>query len=346
MVRTVCSRSPTPVPASQTTSRRTCSSGSGAAVLPAAAAAPASASRWCTRWSPRTAAPSPLPVLPTAAPGSPCGSRPQTRSRSATAARALRPWAEQPLDADLGAGGEAVATVLVVEDERKLRELLRSYLEHDGLTVLSTASGAEAIRLTRDTAPDLLVLDLRLPDVPGEEVAREVRRFSLVPILVLTAKTATDDRIHCLELGADDYVTKPFSPREVILRVRAILRRAHSGLVDDAPTSYGDGELILDESRRQALVRGHSVELTTTEWRLLTTLAGAPGRVFSRYELINRTRGYEFEGYERTVDSHVRNLRHKLEADPHEPLIVQTVVGAGYRFGLRHDRPHTSQQAR
>src|SRR5512144_1369200 len=166
MVRTVCSRSPTPVPASQPTSCRTCSSGSGAAVLPAAAAAPASASRWCTRWSPRTAAPSPLPVLPTAAPGSPCGSRPQTRSRSATAARALRPWAEQPLDADLGAGGEAVATVLVVEDERKLRELLRSYLEHDGLTVLSTASGAEAIRLTRDTAPNLLVLDLRLPRRP------------------------------------------------------------------------------------------------------------------------------------------------------------------------------------
>ena len=228
-------------------------------------------------------------------------------------------------------------TVLVVEDERKIRDLLRAYLEHDGLTVLSTASGAEAITLTRDADPDLLVLDLRLPDVPGEEVAREIRRTSTVPILVLTAKTGTDDRIHCLELGADDYVTKPFSPREVVLRVGAILRRGHLDPAGDRPVSYGDGELVLDEPHRAAVVRGRPVELTTTEWRLLTALAAAPRRVFSRYELINRTRGYEFEGYERTVDSHVRNLRHKLEADPHHPRILQTVVGAGYRLALRRD---------
>ena len=230
-----------------------------------------------------------------------------------------------------------MASVLVVEDERKIRELLRSYLEHDGLNVLSTGSGAEGIQLARDAHPDLLLLDLRLPDVPGEEVTREVRTFSSLPILVLTAKTDTEDRIHGLELGADDYVTKPFSPREVVLRVRAILRRAQLPQDDDAATSYGDGELILDEPHRHAVVRGQPVELTTTEWKLLTALASAPGRVFSRYELINRTRGYEFEGYERTVDSHVRDLRAKLEADRRQPHIVQTVVGAGYRFALRRD---------
>ena len=235
-------------------------------------------------------------------------------------------------------------SVLVVEDERKIRELLRTYLEHDGLTVLTTGSGAEGIDLARAAAPDLILLDLRLPDVPGEEVAREVRTFSTVPILVLTAKTAAEDRIHGLELGADDYVTKPFSPHEVVLRVRAILRRTHPHS-DDAPTSYGDGELVLDQPRRRAVIRGQAVELTTTEWRLLTALADSPGRVFSRYELINRTRGYEFDGYERTVDSHIRNLRAKIEADPHAPRILQTVIGAGYRFGLARDRhPRTDDR--
>ena len=231
-----------------------------------------------------------------------------------------------------------MTTVLVVEDERKIRDLLRSYLEHEGLTVLTTGSGAEGIHLARTAAPDLLVLDLRLPDVSGEEVAREVRSTSTMPILVLTAKTATEDRIDCLELGVDDYVTKPFSPREVVLRVQAILRRARNGRFDDEPaTSYGHGELVLDEPQRMATVRGEPVQLTNTEWKLLVTLASAPGRVFSRYELINRTRGYEFEGYERTVDSHIRDLRAKLEADRRNPRILQTVVGAGYRFGLRQD---------
>jgi DNA-binding response OmpR family regulator len=228
-------------------------------------------------------------------------------------------------------------SVLVVEDERKIRDLLRAYLEHDGLAVLTTWSGGEAISLTRQATPDLIVLDLGLPDVAGEDVVREVRRFSTVPILILTAKDDTDERIHCLELGADDYVTKPFSPREVTLRVRAILRRLNPDANPERPPSYGDGELILDEPRRQATVRGRTVELTTTEWRLLSTLAASPGRVYSRYELINRTRGYDFEGYERIVDSHVRNLRQKIETDRAHPRIVQTVVGAGYRLGLHRD---------
>ena len=231
-----------------------------------------------------------------------------------------------------------VACVLVVEDERKIRELLRSYLEHDGLAVLSTGSGAEAIQQARQSRPDLILLDLRLPDVPGEDVAREVRAFAPVPIMMLTAKTDTADRIHGLELGADDYVTKPFSPREVVLRARAILRRAGSLPDSQRPSSYGSGQLVIDDVRHQVTVAGRPVELTATEWGLLTTLASVPRRVFSRYELINRVRGYEYEGYERTVDSHIRNLRHKIESDPHTPRLIETVTGAGYRLALTQDR--------
>ena len=228
--------------------------------------------------------------------------------------------------------------VLVVEDEAKIRDLVRSYLERERLEVLSTASGAEAIMMARDGRPDVIVLDLRLPDVPGEEVAREVRAFSNVPILMLTAKSAEEDRIRGLELGADDYVTKPFSPRELVLRVTAILRRSGTDVSDSSKVwSFGGGELVIDDERHEARVRGNMVELTRTEWALLAALARMPGRVYSRFELINRVRGYEFEGYERTIDSHVKNLRRKIEHDPREPRIVETVVGTGYRLGLSRD---------
>ncbi len=231
------------------------------------------------------------------------------------------------------------ATVLVVEDERKLRDLVRSYLERAGFTVLSTGSGAEAITMAVTAAPDLVVLDLGLPDVSGETVARELRADSVTattPILMLTAKSAEEDRVRGLELGADDYVTKPFSPRELVLRVRAILRRGGPAAAQGV-TSYGGGELVIDAPQRQATVRGAAVALTPTEWGVLIALASVPGRVYSRFELINRVRGYEFEGYERTVDSHVKNLRRKVEDDPGDPRIVQTVLGGGYRFGLARD---------
>ena len=228
------------------------------------------------------------------------------------------------------------ATVLLVEDERKLRELVRSYLERAGLTVLSTGSGAEGISLAATASPDLVVLDLGLPDVPGESVARELRAAGQVPILMLTAKAAEEDRIAGLELGADDYVTKPFSPRELVLRVQAILRRGGAGTGQEA-ASYGNGALVIDEPRRRLTVRGAEVDLTPTEWGILVALATVPGRVYSRFELINRVRGYEFEGYERTIDSHVKNLRRKLEEDPGSPEIVQTVMGGGYRLGIDRD---------
>ena len=227
-------------------------------------------------------------------------------------------------------------TVLLVEDERKLRELVRSYLERAGLTVLSTGSGAEAITLAASSAPDLVVLDLGLPDVPGETVAGEVRSTGQVPIVMLTARAAEEDRISGLELGADDYVTKPFSPRELVLRVQAILRRGVP-TAGPGPASYGGGTLVIDEPRREVTVRDSLIELTPTEWGILVALTTVPGRVYSRYELINRVRGYEFEGYERTVDSHVKNLRRKVERGQGSPVIVQTVMGGGYRLGLARD---------
>jgi DNA-binding response OmpR family regulator len=238
-----------------------------------------------------------------------------------------------------GEEGPVVATtVLLVEDERKLRELVRSYLERGGFTVLSASSGAEALSLAGSTVPDLVVLDLGLPDVPGEAVARELRAGGPIPILMLTAKAAEEDRIRGLELGADDYVTKPFSPRELVLRCQAILRRGGQPAgAAYQPASYGEGALMIDEERRSVQVRGQEISLTPTEWGVLLALATVPGRVYSRYEIINRTRGYEFEGYERSVDSHVKNLRRKIEADAAQPEIIQTVLGGGYRLGLGRD---------
>ncbi|HEU5389336.1 MAG TPA: response regulator transcription factor [Streptosporangiaceae bacterium] len=232
------------------------------------------------------------------------------------------------------------ATVLVVEDEQKLRELVRSYLERAGFAVLSTGSGAEAITMAADASPDLVVLDLGLPDVPGETVARELRAAA-VPIVMLTAKAAEEERIARLELGADDYVTndyvtKPFSPRELVLRVQAVLRRGGPAAAQGV-ASYGGGVLVIDEPRREVRVRSAAAELPPTEWGILVALATVPGRVYSRYELINRVRGYEFAGYERTVDSHVKNLRRKIGDDPSDPRIVQTVLGGGYRPGLARD---------
>ena len=226
--------------------------------------------------------------------------------------------------------------MLIVEDERKLRELIRSYLERAGFTVLSTGSGAEAITMASAVAPDLVVLDLGLPDVPGETVARELRAAAPTPILMLTARSAEEDRIRGLELGADDYVTKPFSPREMVLRVQAILRRGGPAAAQGV-TSYGGGTLVIDEPQRRVTVRGAPASLTPTEWGVLVALAAVPGRVYSRFELINRVRGYEFEGYERTVDSHVKNLRRKIESDPGDPRIIETVLGGGYRLGLARD---------
>jgi len=229
------------------------------------------------------------------------------------------------------------STILVVEDEGKLRDLLRLTLERAGFAVLTAAAGAEGLDLCRRGSTDLVVLDLRLPDISGHEVASEIRRWSDVPILMLTAKISEEDRIRGFEVGADDYLTKPFSPRELVLRAHAILRRQKVSEPVVSQRSFGSGSLVIDDERREVSIQGKTVALTPTEWGLVTSLASNPGRVYSRAELINRIRGYEFDGYERTVDSHVKNLRRKIERDPHSPEIVLTVLGGGYRLGLRPD---------
>jgi len=227
-----------------------------------------------------------------------------------------------------------MATVLVVEDERDIRELLRRYLERAGFFALTTASGAEALTLLGSA--DLVILDLGLPDIDGTDILREIHALGTLPVIVLTARSTTEDRIRGLELGADDYVTKPFSPAEVVLRVQAVLHR-YSGVPAEAgPVSYGDGRLRIDEGSHQAWLDGVLLDLTPTEWGLLAAVATAPGRVYSRYELVNRVRGYEYAGYERTIDSHIKNLRRKLGSTGAD--VVQTVLGVGYRLGLTQDR--------
>jgi DNA-binding response OmpR family regulator len=229
-----------------------------------------------------------------------------------------------------------MGTVLVVEDEREIRELLRRYLERAGHAVLSTGSGAEALRMVEESAPDLVLLDLGLPDLDGTELLREVRQDGRrTPVLVLTARAGVDDRIRGLSLGADDYVTKPFSPTELVLRVAAVLGRSGGG-DDPEVRSYGGGRLVVDDRRREARFDGRTLDLTPTEWGILTSLASVPGRPFSRYELVNRVRGYEYAGYERSIDSHVKNLRQKLGSGAAD--VVATVTGVGYRLAV--DRDH------
>jgi len=224
-------------------------------------------------------------------------------------------------------------TVLIVEDERDIREVLRRYLERAGLAVLTTASGAEALRLL--ASADLVLLDLGLPDIEGTDLLREIQLLERLPVIVLTARSATEDRIRGLELGADDYVTKPFSPHEVVLRVQAVLHRLGEKPTEGGSASYGEDRLRIDETSHRAWLDGKPLELTPTEWGLLSAIASAPGRVYSRYELVNRVRGYEYEGYERTIDSHIKNLRRKLGATGAD--VVETVLGVGYRLGLPRD---------
>jgi two-component system alkaline phosphatase synthesis response regulator PhoP len=227
--------------------------------------------------------------------------------------------------------------VLVVEDDRELRGLVRRYLERAGHLVHTTGSGAEAIGLLAGPGVALVVLDLGLPDVDGLDVLAAARADGRqVPVVVLTARSGVDDRIDGLRRGADDYVTKPFSPTELVLRIEAVLHRTGGDSASGGAVTFGGGRLRLDEARHEAWLDGGRLELTPTEWGLLTALASVPGRVYSRYELINQVRGYEFPGYERTIDSHVKNLRRKLGGDA--ARIVETVLGVGYRLGWSRDR--------
>jgi DNA-binding response OmpR family regulator len=227
-------------------------------------------------------------------------------------------------------------TVLVVDDEKKLRTLLREYLEREGYAVLEAADGQMALDLARAARPDLVVLDLGLPGLPGDEVARLLRKDGDLPIVMLTAKASENDRVAGLRLGADDYVVKPFSPRELVARVEAVLRRSRTSSTASTDISYGDGRLRIDTERREVRGDGALIELTRSEFDLLAALASRPGRAWTRLELVSRIQGHAFEAYERTIDVHVKNLRRKLGDTP--PFkVVATVAGIGYKLGVDRD---------
>jgi two-component system alkaline phosphatase synthesis response regulator PhoP len=219
--------------------------------------------------------------------------------------------------------------VLVVDDDVKTVELVKLYLDRDGYRLLTAYDGVEALRLAREGHPDLIVLDLMLPGIDGMEVCRTIRAESDVPIIMLTARTTDEDKLTGLGLGADDYVTKPFSPRELAARVRAVLRRLPG---ERGPAEIKRGELTVNFLKHEASLPDTPLNLTTVEFKLLGTLAKEPGRLFSRAELIEKALGYDFEGFDRTIDVHILNLRRKLEPDPSRPKYIKTVYGAGYKL--------------
>jgi DNA-binding response OmpR family regulator len=223
--------------------------------------------------------------------------------------------------------------ILVIDDEPSVHEVVRAYLEREGFIVYCANNGRDGLQLADAKQPSLLVLDLMLPDVSGEDICAHLRRTSDVAILFLTAKGTEEDRVRGLEMGADDYLSKPFSPRELVARVKALLRRTHGSDVGWAERlSFDGGALQIDTARHRVVVRDEAVTLTPSEFKLLLALAQSPGRVYSRYELIYRVRGYDYAGYERTIDAHVKNLRKKIELDPASPRYVETVHGVGYRL--------------
>ncbi|MHB1132519.1 MAG: response regulator [Chloroflexota bacterium] len=219
--------------------------------------------------------------------------------------------------------------ILVVDDEERIVGIVRAYLEKEGYRVATARDGEEALAVFAHEHPDLVILDLMLPKLSGWDVCRELRRTSQTPVLMLTARDDDTDKIVGLELGADDYVTKPFNPKELVARVRALLRRARPA---PAPVTISRGELTVDASRHEARRGTEVLALTPTEFALLETLAASPGRVYTRLQLLERVQGDAYEGYERAIDSHIKNLRQKLEPDPRRPRYVLTVFGIGYKF--------------
>ncbi|MFC4767092.1 response regulator [Effusibacillus consociatus] len=223
-------------------------------------------------------------------------------------------------------------TILIVEDERKIAEVVRDYLRNERYNVEITDCGERAVERVNRGDVDLVLLDLMLPGMSGEEVCKKIRRVSTVPIIMVTAKTAEPERIEGLSLGADDYIGKPFSPRELVARVKAVLRRTS----DQQPLAeriYLRGEVVLDDAAKRILKKGETVPVTPTEYKILVLLARHPRRTFSRSELVEKIFGYDYEGDERVIDTHIKNLRRKIEDDPKSPQIVVSVYGHGYRLG-------------
>ena len=228
--------------------------------------------------------------------------------------------------------------VLVVEDDRKIAKVVKVYLEEAGYKVMLFEKGRDAVKALLKEEPLLVILDLMLPDTTGEEVCQEIKESGDIPIIMLTSKSSEEERVAGFALGADDYIVKPFSPRELVYRVKALLKRAQkSDLSSAEPMSFNGGALVIDGQSYAVKKRGETVDITPTEFKVLFSLSSAPGKVFTREELVDRALGYQFEGYERSVDAHIKNLRQKIEDDPKKPALILTIYGVGYRFSGKRD---------
>ncbi|NLT22863.1 MAG: response regulator transcription factor [Syntrophorhabdus sp.] len=228
--------------------------------------------------------------------------------------------------------------ILIVEDDQKIAHIVKVYLEGAGFRTVHAGLGKDALEEAKKERPLLIILDLMLPDMSGEELCLQLKEIADVPVIMLTAKSSEEERVAGFALGADDYVVKPFSPRELVFRVKAVLKRFQKGdLSGSEPISFNNGSLLLDGQTYMATLKGNPVRLTSTEFKLLFTLAGSPDRVFTRSELVEKALGYQFEGYERSVDAHIKNIRRKLEDDSQNPVFIHTVYGVGYRFTGKRD---------
>jgi len=220
--------------------------------------------------------------------------------------------------------------VLVIDDEKELRDVVAGYLEKEGFKAIKAGDGVTAVKLFHDEQPDLVILDLMLPDIPGEKVCSVVRQSYGTPIIMLTSKSSEEDRVRGLDLGADDYIVKPFSPKELMMRVKAILRR--SGISKTDIERVNPNGIIINEDAYVVKKKGKEIDLTPIEFKLLATMAKSPGRTYTREQLISYALGYEYEGMSRTIDSHIKNLRYKLEENPAKPEYIITVFGIGYKY--------------
>ncbi|MEW6571138.1 MAG: response regulator transcription factor [Nitrospirota bacterium] len=222
--------------------------------------------------------------------------------------------------------------ILVVEDDRKIARIVRVYLENEGFRVATVENGKEALSFVSKEPPSLVILDLMLPDTSGEELCQELKEMGDFPIIMLTAKSSEEERVAGFALGADDYIVKPFSPKEMVARVKAVMRRVLKKELAGDSASFNEGLLIIDTRGHEVKKNGLPVTLTPTEFKIVAVLAGAPGKVFTRGELVENALGYQFEGYERSVDAHIKNIRQKIEDDSRTPRFIQTVYGVGYKF--------------
>lgn len=230
-----------------------------------------------------------------------------------------------------------MAHILVIEDELKIQQIIKAYLEKEGYTVSTAATGSKGITAIKENPPDLIILDLMLPELSGEDLLATLRQTSTIPVIILSAKTAEDEKIFGLEIGADDYLTKPFSPRELVARVKAHLRRISSTTTPPSVIttllSFNQQQLVININNHEVKLAHQPVNLTPTEFKILKFLAQTPGQVFNRGQLVEEIQGYNYDGYDRTIDSHIKNLRQKVEPEPEKPIFILTVFGVGYKFG-------------